>query len=587
MSETEIKNPHYLVLYDVMGIQNFIFSTNKLRDNLGSSTIVENILKEDLKNNVINSYDHLILDYKKYDNPSDFKLDDIEKDPIVIYIAGGNALLFFKDKERIKETTKKLTQQLVLKTGNLLSIAMACKKINPNDFLGDYDEIDRLIEKNKREKIQSMPLLGIAITKEEFSTGLPAQYCIKYADKPDLEYVSYSTILKRKSSYETTYEKKYLEDNEYIKDRKLKFKYKFPRNIDYLCQIEGQNDIAVIHIDGNDMGRKRKTFLEGKNYSQSLLKMNELSQKITNLFVETTKKTIYNIIEKLPKLKKEEIIDCVRKEKKKAINKINLPIRPLILNGDDITFISHGKLGIGFAEAFLKNLKKIQNDVEKKEDYQMDGKNLNFSGSAGVLIINTKFPFHRAYELSEALCKSAKTMGKAIEIKGKPGEAKKGNFIFTEGSWIDFHISHSTVNINLAETRNHRYNIIGKEVPDKLKVRYLRNQYEVTQYNLLWRPWCIPTTNGSFQFMNDHNWSDLLSLIERFKNKDNKWPKNKLIRFKKSFLETAERVDQFKLELERRELKIPEFSGSSNIWKDRKTPYFDALDLMDYYYQIY
>lgn len=566
-----IERDYYLVLYDIMGIQNFIFSTNKLQENLGSSSIVENILsRKKLKKILSNIFrDILYLDDNSI-QASSLEVNSLVNDGVLIYAAGGTALILSNSKIKIKKATKELSKRVLIETGNILSVAMASKPTDFTNYIEDYEEMEKLIEKNKREKIQTMPLLGIAITKEEFSTGLPAQYCIKYQD--ELEYISYPTILKRKSSQEDVYQTTYLDN--YKDSINNRYKYKFPKDIGELCQIPGQNDIALIHIDGNDMGRKRKLLLEDiSEYSKALINMNELSNKITKLFKSTTKKTIENLIDKLDELNKGDIIKCKGK---------NLPLRPLILNGDDITFISHGKLGIGFAEAFIRNLQKIQ--MDEMNFYKLNNQPLNFSASAGVLIINTKFPFHRAYEICEELCRSAKTWGKAIEIKNKKQNSEEDKFIFTEGSWIDFHICHSTININLSETRRGRYNILGIDQPIPFEIEFNRKSYKIPQYNLLWRPWCVTINNKLQDVRENHDWSDLIQIILDFETQE--WPRNKLMNFKKSLFSSKEKVEQFKLELPRNNLEIPEFLSKRKIWRDLKTPYFDALDLMDYYYKI-
>lgn len=561
------ESSYYLALYDIMGIQNFIFSTNKLQENVGSSSIVENLLKKkDFEDKILKNVfsNFLPLDYR---NTSDFDISEKKYDGILIYAAGGNALLLSKEKEKIIETTQELSKRVLSETGNLLSVAMATIPTDFTNFIKDYNKIELAIKNNKREKIKTMPLLGIAITKEEFSTGLPAQYCIRYEN--DLEYVSYPTILKRKVGQTDCYKKKYLDALGEIASN-----YEFPKEIDNLGQIRGQNYIAVIHIDGNDMGMRCKKLLQDiSDYSNALILMNELSNKITDLFTTTTRETIRDLIVNLNNFNDRKIIDW---------DGTNLPIRPLILNGDDITFITHGKLGIGFAEAFFHNLKRLQKD--KKEYFQIKGNPLNISASGGVLIINSKFPFFRAYEICKKLCRSAKTWGKAFEIEGNKNDMKLDEFKPTEKSWIDFHICHSTININLKEIRRHLYNIIGMDTPDPFNVYLNEKSYVIPQYNLLWRPWCINVSKESPEIVKKHDWSSLINLIDNLKNHE--WSKNKLMKFKKSLLTSQENLEQFLLELPKNNLEIPEIFESNQMWRDFKTPYFDALDLLDYYYPI-
>lgn len=569
------ENSKILTLYDVMKIQDFIFSTNKLRENLGSSFIVENVLKnyldESIRDNCKN-YTH--LDYKRV-TKEELNTNIGKYDAIIVYIAGGNALVLYSDNDILAKVNQAFSKQLLIETGGLLSIAVASVETNLDKFQNDRDKLELLIEKNKRERIQSMPLLGIGITKEELSTGLPAQYEVKIGERP--EFFSYPTVLKWQQSDEDPYEKEYLKDN--------RNKYKFPKRIDYLGQKSGENYIALIHIDGNDMGRTRKKVLKGtNNYAEALLALNEFSVEIMNLFKNTMRKTINELIFNIEEENLDDTIEC--KPDEGSDRRLNLPIRPLILNGDDITIISNGKLGINLAEHFLKNLY----DAQKK--ITVNNNNIQISASAGVLIINSKFPFHRAYGFAEELCRSAKINGKILEIANRKINGKnidEKEFVFTEGCWLDFHITQSTLNINLDETRRNLYNVIGLKNPgSRIETEFGVTKLQTPLYNLIWRPWCVESPlfeKSNESHVHDYNWKDLKSIINHFIEK--KWSRNKLIKLKKAMLASKELTDQFKIGLKRTDFTLPVFRGSDEIWReDQYTPYFDALEMMDFYVKL-
>ena len=48
--QENLKQKTVLAMYDVRGIQNYIFSTNRIRDIIGASELVENIIVNGLKN---------------------------------------------------------------------------------------------------------------------------------------------------------------------------------------------------------------------------------------------------------------------------------------------------------------------------------------------------------------------------------------------------------------------------------------------------------------------------------------------------------------------------------------------------------
>jgi hypothetical protein len=111
-----------------------------------------------------------------------------------------------------------------------------------------------------------------------------------------------------------------------------------------------------------------------------------------------------------------------------------LPVRPIILGGDDVTFVCDGKLGIYFAKIF----------IEKFQQTSINGKNL--TACAGVAIIKTKYPFYRGYWLAEDLCKNAK-------------RKRKSDDEWSDASVLDFHIALGGVAGTLDEIRRAHYEL--------------------------------------------------------------------------------------------------------------------------------
>lgn len=66
--------------------------------------------------------------------------------------------------------------------------------------------------------------------------------------------------------------------------------------------------------------------------------------------------------------------------------------RPIVMGGDDFTFLVRGACGIPLAETWLRAFSRLS----------------GVTACAGVAMVRRGFPFARAHELAEALCKSAK-----------------------------------------------------------------------------------------------------------------------------------------------------------------------------------
>ena len=110
-----------------------------------------------------------------------------------------------------------------------------------------------------------------------------------------------------------------------------------------------------------------------------------------------------------------------------------VPIVPVLVGGDDVTVYTDGRFAIPFAEAYIRHYEKLtrndsllsvlaiiaggkktdapERDCFKIEDYiiQEPGP---LTASAGVAIVGRNFPFHIAYDLAEELVSRGKKLGK-------------------------------------------------------------------------------------------------------------------------------------------------------------------------------
>ncbi|MCL4253369.1 MAG: hypothetical protein KJ043_06285, partial [Anaerolineae bacterium] len=118
--------------------------------------------------------------------------------------------------------------------------------------------------------------------------------------------------------------------------------------------------------------------------------------------------------------------------KKKETGRFYLPLRPLVSGGDDITFVCEGRIGIDLAVTFL--------DEFQKQSHGKTGHHL--TACAGIAIVNTKYPFARAYDLAEELCSNAK-------------KARRNNHI--QGSAFDWHYTTGGLYDSLSEMRKREY----------------------------------------------------------------------------------------------------------------------------------
>ncbi|MEG2680059.1 MAG: hypothetical protein RR949_08945, partial [Oscillospiraceae bacterium] len=155
------------------------------------------------------------------------------------------------------------------------------------------------------------------------------------------------------------------------------------------------NFIAVVHIDGNAMGARVESIYgaQAEDWDNCCAKLRRFSEGIQRDFEQAFL----------------EMADEVIGRNFDFVQPPNLPIRPVILAGDDVCFVTAGKLGLECARVFLEKLTAKCN--------QEDGK--PYAACAGVAMVHQKFPFHQAYDLAVELCSNAKKFGAAIDQESR------------------------------------------------------------------------------------------------------------------------------------------------------------------------
>ncbi|MDR1541169.1 MAG: hypothetical protein LBU32_24875 [Clostridiales bacterium] len=397
-----------LAVYDTIGIQNYIFSSNKLAENVGASKLVAGIFKETLPQVIKESIEPNLPKWTEcLDKPLNPNLK-VE----IIYQGGGNAFVAFEDDDAFQIVTKAF---LTEGSRQALGVGIAVSAIE-TDF-GDTYKAD--FEKlNKRLAIVkggfNIPVFAGSqpITKQSNRTGLPVSVFEKGKKGESGEYLSQSQKQKRENYliYKTlSYTKTEIDDFDDLA---------FDKGADSL--------IAIIHADGNNMGNRIKTFMERPefdSYAKAVPAMRELSVKIDACYKKAREKTIEAF-----RLKFDE----------KYNDRKIVPYMELIGDGDDTTLVISGRFALDFAARLLR-------EIEVQPDPFQD--NVPPTACAGVVLFHSHYPFSEAYKLAEGLCGNAKSPS-----RNDPG------------SYIDFHLHQSGGVSSLSDIREKLYTVDGKSI---------------------------------------------------------------------------------------------------------------------------
>jgi hypothetical protein len=532
-----------VTIIDTSGIQDYIFSSNRLRENIGASHLVSEVCDKWLKTIL---YQNIGVHEKQQENPIEISGLNAE----LVYSGGGNALLIFKSRQLAVDFTRILSRRLLEEAPgiNLIVVHKEFDWDNDNNNLSQIveDLIQGEVERRKNERIPSVPLLGLSITATCNSTQLPAvdssgEY-IRYGEDEivDSYLISTETRQKLKAVFRANQTLQDIFSD--VVDQNI---YKFPYRTDHLGRSHGESSYtAIIHVDGNSMGKRfQKYGRDAQTNREYIQRMRALSESVDQANTAALKKVAQTVISSIQQGK---IIGDLGEFTLKA--NYYLPFRPLVFGGDDITFICEGRLGIELAALFLQ-------EVEKP--ILADGKNM--TACAGVCVVKTHYPFARAYQISEELCREAKKF------------VKNNKEFEPEGfSAIDWHLAASGLIGSISDIRKREYHITVGDKTQHLEMRPLR----LNSHHNEWRTW-----NGITQ------------VIKEFKQgKDWKERQNKVMALREvlrkgSDIAVGEFLNSYNLP------KLPLFPDSSGQseqlsrkgWLNGVCGYFDAIEAMDFY----
>lgn len=506
----------FLTIYDISGIQKFIFATGKLKEQVGGSNIVHKIMYEVLPK--------LLKDEEwrnKEHNPFDFDRKEIKGN--VVYIGGGNAMAAFEDEATMVKVTREMQKEVYKLAAGNIRLCYASAEVT--DEYQKYGEVYQTLMTNMASFKQTHSAVssagGFAINALDVNTGEPL---IRFSSGKVLA-ASINSKLEN------------ADDNNLLVVDNINFTKHFEEH----RKEDNKSFVAVTHIDGNSMGKSIQKFIEvldGKaesNIKTSLCQMKLLSQEIDNLYKEALSKTVVEIY----------------KDQGKEV-----AFRPVIRDGDDITFIIEAKKAFEFVKTYMT---KLSEEIKDEKAYPiMTGSGMKVSAGAGITFVHDKFPFDVAYDYAEQLCKSAKT-----KLKELSGDEK----IPESTSCLDFQVIRSGMGDNIAEYREKRY-------------RFRDNKDDGDIYSLEKRPYFFVDKGTAISGVYA-DFEDLFAFVgESVENK--KLARNKLKMLRNAYSEGVQAANDCYTLIRSRDKGGVAGDERAAFNEDRIAEFFDVLDVMDF-----
>lgn len=238
--------------------------------------------------------------------------------------------------------------------------------------------------------------------------------------------------------------------------------------------------VGVIHIDGNGVGaimrdlgaafKKTNNTLDKLAKAPYLRKPNPCGKKPPRVrpfgekrsrfqwFVMEVNYRLDGVVKQAVAKAWDEVTEIARKNELTGP-----PMVPVLVGGDDVTVYTDGRYAIPFAEAYIRHYEELtEADGLLSVLATVAGapKKGPLTASAGVAIVGRNFPFHIAYDLAEELVSRGKKLGK-----------KKGE---VPCSTIDFHVLRDTTVLDPEGTldeykgRTQRPFLIGRYAPQRI-----------------------------------------------------------------------------------------------------------------------
>ena len=485
----------YLVMLQTNSNQSFIFSSPRLREQIGASfeiTLLSRWVKEEAEK---------LLKPKPL--PSSFWVSDSSGKVIVRFTeADGDP----KDlaKQLIREVTlRALTDAPGLDVTGVF-IETSSGPVDP----ADLERLDREFSKyslNRRPAAARFPQFPFLERGSESALPASASLCdlklIQEPLKPNSfdESSPLSLPSRVKRAFARTSREQQVEDVEKrLNKRRKKLEQEpllDPTKLAAAFQDGEESEdakdmlssVGVIHIDGNgvgaimrDLGCAHRAVQIVGDSTTSDEETTEESEGLQSFIMEVNRR-LDNVVKDAIALSWYDVQKLTLKDVQQLTQDTVAPIVPVLVGGDDVTVYTDGRYAIPFAEAYIHHYEELtkkddllsvlaivaggkKTDAPDRDHFEIGDYIIQspspLTASAGVAIVGRNFPFHIAYDLAEGLVSRGKKLGK-----------KKGE---VPCSTIDFHVLRDATVLDPDETldeykgRTQRPFLIGQYAPDRI-----------------------------------------------------------------------------------------------------------------------
>lgn len=418
---------YVLAQYTIRSKQDYIFRSNRILEIVGASDhiskswdkLVEQASEAGLKVKKLSCQGESDKkDAKKTDTEETEKFDmkDVKAEfnagklnMVELFRGGGNDTVLYDSKESYLKVNRKFSRYLMENYPGMIPMAVCC------EYTGDYKaDYQKLMEESDREKnrmVSGQSSFILPFSMMDRNSFQPYSRVVKYAD---------GSVRLTEENYQKRKSGRTIRDQELNENPKNSVKM-----LDDMVTKRGEESLlAVIHADGNNMGKKISVMLgEKTDYTKCVQSMREFTADTANAFITEGLEALDQCREKL------------KERYGKKYKDSSFLYRKIISDGDDMTFICNARFAMEYVQAYLQSVQTYQERNDSPWSY---------SSCAGICIFHGHYPFARAYSMAEQACDD----GAKQKVHIDNGTVEEG--------WVDFHYIHSGIGGNLMSIRNHQ-----------------------------------------------------------------------------------------------------------------------------------
>ncbi|MFQ7309375.1 MAG: Cas10/Cmr2 second palm domain-containing protein [Mediterraneibacter sp.] len=446
---------YILAMYDILGKQDYIYKSSKIKEIAGGSYIIRDCFaeclfpaakevseeeKEKRKKEGKACSGSGIFTYKWKNmvkerdpqevkmlegEPADFTPENfksrIEKGYIgeVVYDGGGNFFVLYRGIDDYRKVNRRFYRKLLEKTYSLRVLTTYIEGVDFDNYLADRNKMYAKHKRREQRESMTAPVNTLPIVQTDYRTSLPLTELQKIGDREEKvsyeskkKYEKYAELEKYEQPIrygDCTENGKFRRDEEGESENQIARQAMGSRLLDNMITEKGEESLlAVIYIDGNNMGAKVDSCLDAgddKSYETCVKALREFSDEIQTHYIDNRIRDV----------------DTFLSENTKKLRRF------VIYAGDEITFICNARNAYDVAKEYLTKLAADSPEGAPR------------TSCAGIAVFHSHAPFREAYRIAEECCESGKKLMKELKIKN--------------ASMIDFHYCQGAFGTSLEAIR--------------------------------------------------------------------------------------------------------------------------------------